>query len=358
MVMSDILRGINKFRIAHGVLVVLCCLSGPAGAQTCVQPPPGLVSWWPGDGNADDVQNVNDGTLQGGATFAAGVVGQAFSFNGANAFVQAPENGSLDFNGPFTIDLWVNPNGSTPEGPLVSKYDFSGSNFLNTAYEVSLWSAGVLQFGITCGNTTMLRRTVPNVLPPDVFSHVALVYSTDPSPALEIYVNGVAQPGTTGGACTFINQNNIPFRIGKRIGAVEGERFFHGLIDEVDVFNRALSASEIQAIYTAGGAGKCKPPTLDHFQCYEAKGEGPKVYVDLEDQFGAATTSVGKPEFFCNPVDKNGEGITNPAIYLTCYNINGESAKQNVSVENQFGRQTLDLRKPGLLCVPSNKTER
>jgi hypothetical protein len=69
------------------------------------QAPPGLVSWWPGDGNADDVQNVNDGTLQGGATFAAGMVGQAFSFNGVNAFVQAPENGSLDFNGPFTIDL-------------------------------------------------------------------------------------------------------------------------------------------------------------------------------------------------------------------------------------------------------------
>ena len=37
-------------------------------AQTCVQPPSGLVSWWPGDGTAEDIQGVNDGTLKNGAT--------------------------------------------------------------------------------------------------------------------------------------------------------------------------------------------------------------------------------------------------------------------------------------------------
>lgn len=235
----------------------------PVPAQTCVQPPSGLVSWWPGDGDADDIQNVNNGTLQGGATFALGMVGQAFNFNGLDAFVEAPENGSLDFNGPLTIDLWVKPDAASPEkSPLVSKYDFSGGMWGNVAYELSLIGPDqVIQFGITCGTTNMFRQTVPGALPLNVFSHVAAVYRQNPSPALEIYVNGQLQPGTNlGGICSFINQHDIPFRIGKRIDLGFGPVFFDGLIDEVEVFNRALSASEIQAIYNAGSAGKCKAP--------------------------------------------------------------------------------------------------
>jgi len=44
-------------------------------AQSCVPPPAGLVSWWPGDGNANDIVGQNNGTLRGAATFIAGEVG-------------------------------------------------------------------------------------------------------------------------------------------------------------------------------------------------------------------------------------------------------------------------------------------
>ena len=55
----------------------------PVHAQSgCVAAPSGMVSWWPGDGNADDIVDGSPGTLQGGATFAPGMVGQAFSFPG------------------------------------------------------------------------------------------------------------------------------------------------------------------------------------------------------------------------------------------------------------------------------------
>src|SRR5262249_47652088 len=58
---------------------------GPDIADTgnqCLPPPAGLVSWWPGDGNTDDVVGGNIGTALGGVTFGAGEVGQAFNFNG------------------------------------------------------------------------------------------------------------------------------------------------------------------------------------------------------------------------------------------------------------------------------------
>jgi hypothetical protein len=86
-------------------LFTLCSLFSLAAAQTCVQPPAGLVSWWPGDGNADDIQNGNDGTLQNGATFDSGFVGQAFRFTASlNTGVHIPSSASLNPADAITLD--------------------------------------------------------------------------------------------------------------------------------------------------------------------------------------------------------------------------------------------------------------
>ncbi|MFQ5973944.1 MAG: hypothetical protein ACE5Q3_16580 [Alphaproteobacteria bacterium] len=78
-----------------------------AVAQTCVQPPAGLVSWWPGDGNASDIQDANDGTLQNGATFDTGFIGQAFSLDGVDDHVQVPNSNTLKLVQQVTVDAWV-----------------------------------------------------------------------------------------------------------------------------------------------------------------------------------------------------------------------------------------------------------
>src|SRR5205807_1699335 len=58
------------------------------GLVVCIPPPLNMVSWWPGDGDAKDIQDSNSGTLQNGVTFISGEVGQAFHFNGVSQFVQ------------------------------------------------------------------------------------------------------------------------------------------------------------------------------------------------------------------------------------------------------------------------------
>ena len=65
----------------------------------CVQPPTSMVSWWPGDGDANDLVGTNTGTLMNGATFAAGMVSQAFSLDGSDDFVSISDASSLDFTG-------------------------------------------------------------------------------------------------------------------------------------------------------------------------------------------------------------------------------------------------------------------
>lgn len=78
-----------------------------ADAQVgCVPPPSGMVGWWPGDGDASDIADGNDGTLVNGATTAAGKVGQSFSFDGVDDAVIVPDSSSLDFSTgmDFSID--------------------------------------------------------------------------------------------------------------------------------------------------------------------------------------------------------------------------------------------------------------
>ena len=73
----------NRFKILAAFAGLLTALTaGSSAAQTCVNPPSGLVSWWRAEGNALDSAGSNNGALSGGASFATGEVGQAFSFDG------------------------------------------------------------------------------------------------------------------------------------------------------------------------------------------------------------------------------------------------------------------------------------
>jgi hypothetical protein len=86
-------------------------------ASPCVTPPAGLVSWWRAEGDGTDFVGNNDGVLQGGLTFAAGEVGQAFSFNGVDGNVQVPASATLDVGqgAGLTIEAWINPVNTATE---------------------------------------------------------------------------------------------------------------------------------------------------------------------------------------------------------------------------------------------------
>src|SRR6266540_6067871 len=82
-----------------------------SATSACVDPPSGLVTWWPGDGSAEDVQGGHDGTLTNGATFAPGMVGDAFSLDGVDDFVSVPDSPDWNFGSrAFSIDLWLEFN--------------------------------------------------------------------------------------------------------------------------------------------------------------------------------------------------------------------------------------------------------
>lgn len=79
----------NVFSIFLVVLFSFCLLPFNSWSA-CTPPPPGMISWWGGDNNALDIIGTNHGTLVNGATYAPGLVGQAFSFDGAGDYVTVP----------------------------------------------------------------------------------------------------------------------------------------------------------------------------------------------------------------------------------------------------------------------------
>jgi hypothetical protein len=225
------------------------CVTPP---PNCVTPPSGIVSWWRGESNALDSVGSNNGTLQGGATFATGEVGQAFNLNGTSAFVQVADAPSLRFTTAMTFEAWVYPRalgGAYQE--IMSKWD-GGVN--QRSYLSAVDPDGRVEFTVNSdgGNNLAVAFSL-NPIAANQWTHVAGVYD---GASVRLYLNGVLQnstPWTQG-----IFPGSVPLSIGSAL--VSGS-FFGGLIDEPSLYNRALTAAEIQAIYNAGSAGKCATPT-------------------------------------------------------------------------------------------------
>lgn len=209
---------------------------------TCVPPPSGLVSWWPGDGNTLDLTGGNPGTIVGGVTFSAGMVGQAFNLNGTDAYVQVSNAPNLQITGQITLDAWINP--TVTGGRVIDKITAGGGDgyLLDTAGGKTRLIIGP---NVLSGATT---------LPTGVFTHVA---GTFDGTTLVVYVNGVPDGSLV--AAGAIPTNALTLRIG---ADSVGANLFTGLIDEVEVFDRALTQPEIGAIVVAGSAGKCKTPII------------------------------------------------------------------------------------------------
>jgi hypothetical protein len=223
----------------------------------CDSPPPDLVSWWPGDGNADDIVGSNNGTLEGGATFAAGEVGQAFSFNSVDDFVRILGSTSLQ-PATITLDAWVNPQVFFASYQKIISKDFRGDGTWNPPYASYMLELLNMQpFAQININGTLVDCVSPEAVPIGSFTHIAATYD---GTAIRVYQNGVLE-NTVSAAGTISYGNLTDLAFGMRSPYAPGEAFT-GILDEADIYDRALSEAEIQAIYKAGSEGKCKPPSI------------------------------------------------------------------------------------------------
>src|SRR3989344_4613154 len=217
------------------------------GTNVSVVGESGLVGYWHGDGNANDYSGLgNDGTLTNGATATgAGVYNQSFVFDGVNDIITAS---SLSSQNSLSVSVWIKTLGNSTN--VLGYVITTGNATLHG------WGIGINKnYGSICGgaNTRQLffgnysdaTTVCGSTLNLNQWYHVVAVNN---GTFTSLYLNGVLNASIG----QVLKYNSPPLQIGSRHDTTS--LGFNGSIDEVMIFNRSLTALEIQSLYVKGRA--------------------------------------------------------------------------------------------------------
>jgi hypothetical protein len=243
----------------------------------CATAPAGLMNWWTFDEPAGSVagdiaQYANQLTLSNAPTPSTGKVAGALCFDGQNDFASAVDHPEINFLGdcsndvaePITIDTWVKTTGSGLQ-VILDKREKQGSSFLK-GYSLFI-NNGRLGFQMATGaghlSCNLPNAACSNYLSPSSvhlndgqWHFIAVTVSRCRGAVGKMYVDGNL-------VLTFTPRvgdisNHVPLLIGKRF-PIPTVTYFVGCLDELELFKRVLSKTELDVIYQAGRSGKCKP---------------------------------------------------------------------------------------------------
>ncbi|WP_327586250.1 PQQ-dependent sugar dehydrogenase [Nonomuraea sp. NBC_00507] len=178
---------------------------------------------------ADASGNGNNGTATS-AIWAAGKYGQALSFNGTSSWVTVADSSTLRLTNGMTLEAWVRPASVTGWRTVLMKE-------FGTDLAYAIMSSGGSGPGAFIFTSSGANAPAASNLPLNTWSHVAATYDGS---TLRMFVNGTqVATNLTGGN---LRTGTSPLRIGGNSGSGE---YFSGLIDEVRIYNKALTAAEI-----------------------------------------------------------------------------------------------------------------
>ena len=234
---------IDEIRIYNRVL-------SPSEVQALYSLDMGLVAHYPFNSNANDESGHGlNGTISG-ATLTEdrmGVPNRAFSFDGVNGFIEVPDDDALDITSAITISAWINPaqveftnsyvvakrdDGATGGGNVYSLDCFPGT--VRSVFKYP-WPGGGYSTIPTSGTTPIV---------PNEWQHIVVTWD---GAGIIVYRNG--SPDGTEAFANQIKISDSPLLIGHYSGTAN---YFNGKIDEVRIYDRALSPSEVMALYALG----------------------------------------------------------------------------------------------------------
>ena len=249
---------------------------------TCDTCPSGLVAWWQAESNALDSVGTNNGTLSPtGVTYVPGKVGLGFNFDGTNGEITIPDSPVLKPTN-LTIEAWVRFSSSnsweTNGAPVGEQYIIEKPNqdghdgYILFKLRDTNTLRDFFVFGVNTNGTNTWYSPYDigsdtgvqsNGIQTNVWYHIAGVLGSNVgSNYLQLYVNGQLAASTN--FVGTINYGNYPLLFGwsGEFGTTWDAKL-KGTLDEIALYNRALSSNEIAAIYNAGTNGKCLlPPAI------------------------------------------------------------------------------------------------
>ena len=234
-----------------GTYTVNLTVTGPGGSNKMTKtnfvtvsstPPPslGLVAAYgfdegTGTSVSDRSGKGNNGVISGATWAATGRFGKALSFNGTNSWVTVADSASLDLMNGMTLEAWIYPTATMTGWRTVMMKEQPSADiyYLSANTDINQPATGVSVGG------TIRQLDAGTTIPVNAWTHLTATYD---GTTQRLYINGVqvASGAQTGSITTSIS----PLHIGGN--SIWGE-YFNGYIDEVRIYNRALTTSEIQA---------------------------------------------------------------------------------------------------------------
>ncbi|MBX4200052.1 PQQ-dependent sugar dehydrogenase [Candidatus Parcubacteria bacterium] len=241
-------QGANTFNFAnwsdggtqqHTVVVPSSPLTLTATYSQVQSPiPPGLAAAFnlnQGSGAVatDSTLNANIGTLTNGPVWSlSGKYGGAINFDGLDDYISVPDSNSLDLSASGTISAWINPIGVGWR----SVFGKGTIGDISNSYAMELSSNSAVQ--CTIGNNISYNFVLSSTsLAPNTWSHVACVWN---GTTFSVYINGVLNNSAVQNVTPYNNTSPLQF------GRWATTDYFHGSLDEMRIYNRALTASEVQ----------------------------------------------------------------------------------------------------------------
>jgi hypothetical protein len=211
-----------------------------------------LLAYYRFEGNSTDSKGVYHGSATSvayGTTY--GKFGQGASFNGSSSYISYGTGPAL--TNQMTISLWVKPTGAGARNLLVKAGD--GGYWESGDYQLQIGSDNVLGFWVNTDNGgTGILAYATGPIANDSWHHVVGVVDKANN-TIRLYIDGVLQ---SGGGPSMGNRNiratNRQMYLGKQNFNNVNGLFMNGTIDDMAVFSRALSASEISALYAGGSS--------------------------------------------------------------------------------------------------------
>ncbi len=233
--------------VAAAALVV-----GAVAADSAAPAPSGLVAAYNFDEASgttviDSSGNNNTGTISGATRTTSGKYGRALTFNGTNNYVSVPDSASLHLTTGMTLEAWVNMTGGQSWRSVVFKERSGGMTYALYATNGSNRPTGQIYAGAE------QSATGTAAVPTSTWTHLATTYD---GATQKLFVNGaqVASRAQTGS----IIASTGALKIG---GNAIWSEWFKGTIDDVRVYSRALSATEIQTDMATAVSADSIPPS-------------------------------------------------------------------------------------------------
>lgn len=211
----------------------------------------GLVSAWEFENNALDSHGSNDGTVNGATYTSSGKIEGCYDFDGTNDYIKIPYDSSIIFDGnseSYSVSLWVKHSTQSGHKRIINTA-YSGNSLIKFPYRFIAMTDGTIKFYVYDGsNITQLQSTSSN-LDNNSWHHIVGVVnqSTD---NVYLFVDGELVTTETN-VVTSSTSNTNDLIIGRQKES-DSNYSYDGLIDQPAIWSRALTATEVAALYNNG----------------------------------------------------------------------------------------------------------